>query len=212
MLWHVIKSHRPPKNIQEMCDSGEVKVCYIYRDIRDVAASLKKMSGQSGEELLESLDRVLDAYDRIVMSETEALLKQRYETVMEDFPAMALEIAEFLEIGTTPEMVSEIVASCSVQSAQRASAKAGLKIKAFLAIKSHGILRRLGLSRSVLNKMQILQPSEANSLLHPGHVSKTRGRSGVWKTELSVAEIDMIHACHKEWLINNGYDFRDIYE
>lgn len=210
-LWHVIKSHKPPDNIQGMCDSEEVKVCYIYRDIRDVAASLKKMNGQNGEELLKALDRVVDAYDQIVVNETESILKQRYETVMEDLTTMTLGIAEFLGINTTTEMVSDIVASCSIQSSQKASAKTGLRIKAFLAIKTHGIFRRLGFSRSVLNKfkLRILQPSEANTLLHPNHVSKTRGRSGVWKNTLSVDEIEMIHGRHKEWLINNGYDFQD---
>lgn len=208
-LWHVIKSHKPPDNIQEMCDSEEVKVFYIYRDIRDVAASLKKMSGQSGEELLKALDRVVDAYDQIALTEAKSILKQRYETVMEDLPTMTLDIAEFLGINTTTEMVSDIVASCSIQSSQKASAKTGLRIKAFLAIKTHGIFRRLGFSHSVLNKLWILQPSEANTLLHPNHVSKTRGRSGVWKNTLSIDEIEMIHGRHKEWLINNGYDFQD---
>lgn len=106
-------------------------------------------------------------------------------------------------------MVSDIVESCSIQSSQKASAKKGLRIKAFLEIKTYGIFRRLGFSRSALNKLRILQPSEANTLLHPNHVSKTRGRSRVWNDTLSIEEIEMIHGSHKEWLINNGYDFQD---
>ena len=62
--YHLIKAHDLPVNIFKKLPSDSIKILYIYRDIRDVAASAKDKLKLTGKELLQSLDKALVTYER----------------------------------------------------------------------------------------------------------------------------------------------------
>ncbi|OAD20264.1 hypothetical protein THIOM_004044, partial [Candidatus Thiomargarita nelsonii] len=53
----VIKTHDIIPYSEEMIKSGTMKICYTYRDIRDVAVSAQRKFDLDGDKLLKSLDR-----------------------------------------------------------------------------------------------------------------------------------------------------------
>ena len=57
---HVIKSH---DILPEWMRAEGIKLVYIYRDIRDVAVSLKNKSGRTGDRLLAYSDGIIEAMD-----------------------------------------------------------------------------------------------------------------------------------------------------
>jgi hypothetical protein len=64
-LFHVIKIHDFYPKAIEMSLNGSVKICYIYRDIRDVAASLKNKNKVNARVLITTLDAAIETYHKI---------------------------------------------------------------------------------------------------------------------------------------------------
>ena len=88
--YHVIKMHDiHPKTI-EYKNNPNMKICYIYRDIRDVAASAKNIWGSEGERLYSSLDKAINIY--YVLKTFPNVIFQKYEEVIFDLSKSIKEI------------------------------------------------------------------------------------------------------------------------
>jgi len=73
--------------------NGYVKICYIYRDLRDVAASLKKKEKVNGKALITSLDAAIAVYNKI--KDIPNVLIQ-YENIVIDIAQAIKEVVLFL--------------------------------------------------------------------------------------------------------------------
>lgn len=188
---HVVKMHSPKALAALPREDGSVRACYIFRDIRDVAASAKRIWRTRGAKLLAALDEAVATYYEA--RKLPSVLVWKYEDVIEN-PAPAVSgLAAFLDIEAPTDTVAAVVEQCSLKSAKLATAEVGGGRRET----ARRILRRLGLARESVY--------HAKHLLHTGHVSETDGRAGIWREVLDETECETISSRYAGWLREQGY-------
>ena len=214
--FHVAKCARFPQEFQ-MARDGLARICYIQRDIRDVAVAAKYKWGLTGDGLLELLDRAVMTYQ--VLTEAGAfgtpwLLHQRYEDVYRDTAGAIWEIAQFLEVDPSPEIVEEVVKDCSLEVMVPISRSKPLLVnyvlRSDLARAANAIKRVLppplngswGLRKSML---RVLPKVEQRTLMAHRHIEPTRGEPGAWRDQLDENEQELITAQYQDYLNQAGY-------
>lgn len=177
---------------ERLVNAGQAKICYIYRNIRDVAVSLRLKRGLTFEKIMGELSTAISEYEAAV--KIPGVLVQKYETIMLDLVEAVEELAAFLHIQVDPGICRQIADECSVQRAE--SVANDLKYK--LAFDLSG--------KTTRQIDEILSPNlDSKTLLHPNHISKNIGASGVWKTQLSRQEKQAIMSNFSGWLLENEY-------
>jgi hypothetical protein len=217
---HVIKTHEIyPKSV-EMVASGEMKICYIYRDIRDVAMSTKRKFGCEGSHLFAALDHAIFTYYQ--MKTTPGVLWQKYENVIKDLPGAVRTIASYLDLKASEDIVFMVVRSCSLDRAIKTIENISWNVrfinftyKHFLPI-INSLAKRLPKNlKTILRntpfsvlQQKIQSPkyrSDECTLFHPDHISKDRGAVGVWQKGLCKEEIEVITKRYRLWYLDAGY-------
>ncbi|MAE32416.1 MAG: hypothetical protein CMO43_12650 [Verrucomicrobiales bacterium] len=66
---YVVKQHDVWPGLIERVQRNEpgIRVCYIYRDLRDVAVSMQNKWSRTWEALLQALDEAVTAYEALVV-------------------------------------------------------------------------------------------------------------------------------------------------
>lgn len=210
---HVIKSHVIPQCARELRDTGAVSFCYIYRDIRDVAVSAKNKWNYEGEKLFEVLDKAVATYYEI--QTLRSVLMQRYERIINDLPATTHEIANFLGLQPTNDLVSRVAEENSLEKAQRTAINTshdfGKIVKSALMriglrLRIKDIMRVIGVPESWRRSLRdALIFQDDQTLLHPDHISKNKGAVGFWRKELAEEEIRVISIRYENWLRDAGF-------
>lgn len=204
--YHVIKMHDIHPKAFENKNNPKLKICYIYRDIRDVAVSIKNIWGNKGEKLYSSLDRAISIY--YSLEKFPNVLFQKYEEVISNLPKSVIEISQFLNININSEIIEEIIKECSIEKMEKIS-----KNPKFIFLqKLWNFTRPLTLIippkfKPFLRKITGFEGAiyDKKTHIHPYHISKYRGSIGVWRTSLSREEVGIISKRYKNWLIKNGY-------
>ena len=204
--FHVIKSHTLPSESTAMIATNNLYICYIFRDIRQVAASYKRIWQTEGDNLLAELDVAIANY-WAVQSLPGNVLTQRYEQVTTNLPAAALELATFLALDPSPKLLAQVVQECSAENMQKVSGRLArrLQFQTWLRRTTRRVLRRLGLRGLWLRMKPEVDPAgkrgiESQTLLHPGHIS---GRDT--PTPLTPAELTLITTRYADWLHKTNY-------
>lgn len=202
--FHVVKSHILPPTT--MMTPNNLYVCYIFRDIRQVAASYKRVWQTEGDKLLAELDKAISNY-RAVQQLPTHLLNQRYELVTTDLPAAIQQLATFLALAPSPQMIAKIGRECSAENMQKVSGRLArrLQFQTWLRRTIRRLLRRLGLRSLWLKMKPEVDPAgkrgiDSQTLLHPEHLS---GRDT--PTTLTPAELSRITARYADWLRETNY-------
>ena len=188
---HVVKVHAIPALAAEHSTNATVRICYVYRDIRDVAASVKRIWGARGRKLFAALEKAIHTYYEVTAIPNVLLWK--YENIVGDLTAPVEELAAFLGLEAPPDVVSTIAADCSLETAKLVVNNMGRK----LLLQLRPILRRIGLPRS-----RVYHPG---TLLHPNHISETEGRNDIWRELLDEEESVFISKRYASWLEEQGY-------
>ena len=189
--------------------NGTIRICYIYRDIRDVAASMKERWGDSGDALLAKLDQEVTTYG--VAHETASVLVQRYEDVISDTAAAVREIGDYLGLKPVDDTVAAIVDECSLDELEQVSSSRALRFSSAVALGLIRFKRKLppplnrkcGLRKRVF---KIAPKQDERTLIGSRHISSTRGASGQWRLELDEAEQAAIESRYEQWLVTAGYE------
>ncbi|KPL11047.1 hypothetical protein AMJ85_04795 [candidate division BRC1 bacterium SM23_51] len=211
--FHVIKMHDIPAMAAEMTSAGTMQICYIYRDIRDVAVSLKKVWKRDEEEIIESLDRAIATYYEL--KSMPRVLWQKYEVVKRDMGAAARSIASFIELDPPESLVESVVTACSLEAAASAAQRTRHSARSMVnksvsrigkLTRARAILSKLGVKESTLQALALSMHSyDKTTLLHPQHISSGEGAIGLWRTKLSEREIRTLSERYREWLEEAGY-------
>ncbi|WP_188151609.1 sulfotransferase domain-containing protein [Teredinibacter waterburyi] len=171
--------------------SSEIKLLYIYRDIRDVAVSLKEKLNIDGDRLIEMLDDAIEQSN--IIHNSPVILSQRYENLFTDLKGGIHEIASFLEVELSGEQVLKIEKECSIEKVKinvdRLSKKRMINFGKRLA-------NRLGVRTGRYHK---------KTLYHHNHISKNEGSIGVWRTNLTELEKDIINERYCDWIALKKY-------
>ncbi len=211
--YHIIKTHVPVRGLEEWERVEAVRVLYIYRDLRDVAVSVRDMFGLTGVQLWRSLDDAIAAYYEF-RSKTSVLM-QKYECVVEDIPRAVSEIGQFLGIPISNAAAVTVAEECSLESVRRVVSSSGLWWKQPLRAsllnigrktRATRVLRALGVPQAKIAKMRkSLIAAESKTLLHKSHISPRNGASGAWRDELDDDTIARIETQYAGWLNKHGY-------
>ena len=86
-----------------------MRICYIHRDLRDVAVSLREMQGAEDDRIVGVLDDAVLAYNELrPVRDSPYVLWQRYEDVVADVRGATEEIARFLKLEVPSNIIDEI--------------------------------------------------------------------------------------------------------
>ena len=184
-LFHVIKIHDFYPKAVEMSLNGSVKICYIYRDIRDVAASLKNKDKVNARALITTLDAAIETYHKI--KHVPNVLIQKYENVVIDIAQAIKQLVVFLGLKASEDEIEWVSKECSVENAK--------KVMSSLVASARDTQPHTSL--------QYLYDSK--TLLHHNHISNNSGARGVWRVDLEQEEINLITDRYKSWLIEVKY-------
>jgi hypothetical protein len=214
--YHVVKSGRFPQELQ-MARDGLARLCYIHRDIRDVGVAAKYKWGLTGEALLEMLDRAVDSYETLENAGAFGmswLLHQRYEDVFTNTRAAVWDIAQFLEVAPSQEMVEEVVKQCSLEVMEPIS-------KSKVLLFNHVMREGLGTVAKAVKRvlppplngswrlrkvyLKLFPKVEQHTLIAYAHIEPTRGVPGAWSEQLDKHEQEVITARYKDYLARAGY-------
>ncbi len=218
--YHVIKMHPIYPKSAEMLEIGSMKICYIYRDIRDVALSVKRKFGYKGKALLKALDRAVSTYYE--MKTLQGVLWQKYENAIRDLATSVREIADYLDLDPTENVIASVTKDCSLESALTGveNISMNVKVKHFIYrnVKPHidkqskrvpanikYILKNSGISSLVHYLTSPKYIYDKNTILHPDHISKDAGAEGAWRRGLDKQDSNAVTARYKGWLFDAGY-------
>lgn len=190
-LFHVIKMH-DLYDIDLYKKAGEsMRIIYIYRDIRDVAVSVKRKFGHTDNTLIDVLDEaVAVSYE---LNKYDNVLTQRYEDVISNISYALNEQTNFLKISANKVILDEIKNNCSLEN---------------MILKTRNIQK----DWKVVFKKQIMKIGfrknhiyDNKTLLHPDHVSENRGAVGLWRKALTGYEISILTDRYNQWLNEHNY-------
>ncbi|MGA3283252.1 MAG: hypothetical protein ABSD57_02180 [Verrucomicrobiota bacterium] len=192
---------------------GRVSILFIYRDLRDMYSSQKKKGRTNLNDFITRTSSDLDAIAKL--SPTYRMLSQKYEEVFLDLGTAARQIADFLgllaneddiavirQLNTVDAALAEIGRAFSVR--QRFISH----INRFLRKQRQSgkvVARALGLTSVVRTMIPPKDIVSGGFMLHPDHISISRGQPGKWKEELPEYEAVRIAECFEQWLEEHGY-------
>lgn len=212
-VFHVIKIHQALPYAAKFDRNGISKTLYIYRDLRDVAVSIKRMFSLDGQALYASLKKAVDNYYQIVSY--NLLLKQKYEDVILDLRRCVIDVAKFLEIDLCEDDILKICGECNIDTvaeiATTVNKSPGYAFKHAVLnfgkkMKLKNILLSIGISPNVVFKLRkFLSETDKNTLLHQNHISPERGKAGVWEAALTAEEVATIQDHFRDWFLKENY-------
>ncbi len=208
---HLVKMHAAHVQLEEFLLAGSTRVCYIYRDVRDVALSRRTAFGERGAKLVRGLQRNHDTYYvlRDVRDKfASCFVWQRYEEVTVDLARAAGELANLVGLEMSQSQMDVVVDACSLDTTKGMcdELRAGLedavsKMREKSPRLAAQYLQQIGRGQGPGGIVLL----DGSSLLLYNHIGAHGGASGVWKERLDDATLEMVMANHGEWLRENGY-------
>lgn len=186
--WHVVKMHRIVDWMLEEQARKSIRFFFCHRNLHDVAASAKRKFGISSLEIWQRIDEAI-VTQRHLQGSAEAQV-QRYTELTGDPPVSLAAIAKFLDLPLSDQVRSEIVTSCSLDSAQ--------KIQAAVC----DMMSARGITAGKEEKISIF---DQTTLLHHNHISSNRGRDDAWHSDLTAIDLHMIDSRYRQWLLSEDY-------
>lgn len=184
----VLKCHRFHQAYARLIASGEAKVIYSYRDIREIVSSLLWKYGWTFEQLLASqlLETILEDYD--AWTSIPTALIQSYDLMIDPAVEAVQQIASYLDLDIDSE-TAHAIADKYNREANRARTQ---------QIKQQ--LQQVGLD--------LTQPGNAlahdpQTLLHWNHIRPANQRN--WRAELTPAQLNALLPVIGNWLIETGF-------
>ncbi len=182
--WTILKTHEAP--LEKAFYDERVRVLFSYRDVRDIAASIKKKWGYSFDQILSVVQDMIEI-DR-AFDDIPGVLVQSYDTLYADLPAATREIAHFLNVKLDDEDLVRIAGALSVDaSKERIEARS-----------KNPVVRFLG---RLSGRFQV----DPKTQMHDDHISASGGRDGDWKNQFTEAQIITLNKRFGDWLEMHGY-------
>ena len=180
--WTIIKTHEPP--LERAFYDERVRVLFSYRDVRDIAASIRKKWRYPFEQILSDIDAMIEIERQF--GDIPNVLVQSYNTLYHKLPEATRDIAEFLGIALTPKTLGAIAA--------RNTLGTDGKVEAINSGLINSLYRLFG-----------LRAYDDRTLLHHDHISSSRGRNGDWQNQFSPDEISTLNDRYINWLRAHSY-------
>lgn len=181
-FWAIVKTHEPP--LERAFYDSNVRVLFSYRDVRDIAASIRKKWGYPFERILSDIDAMIEIERQF--DEIPNVLTQPYELLYENLPEATMQLSAFFGVELPPNALETIVNQNSIAPDGRVTAA------------------RPGLIKS-LSRLFGREVHDRRTLLHGDHISESRGRAGDWQSQFSPDEVDTLSDRYANWLLSHAY-------
>jgi hypothetical protein len=177
--WTILKTHEAP--LERSFYDDHVRVLFSYRDVRDIAASIKKKWAYPFEKILSDIDDMIEI--ERAFGDIPNVLVQSYDKLYADLAGAAREIADFLGVRATEADIQTIAAGQAIEN--QAESRGSVLSKLV------GLVKRKGYDQ--------------RTLLHPDHISATGGRDGDWMNQFETGEIAVLNERFADWLHRHEY-------
>lgn len=177
--WTILKTHEAP--LERGFYDDRVRVLFSYRDVRDIAASIKKKWGHPFEQILSDIDAMIEIERGF--ADIPNVLVQSYDKLYANLPEATREIADFIGVRASEADVQSIAAGQAVEKQ---------------------VENRGGVVSKLMN-IVMRKSYDERTLLHPDHISATGGRDGDWMNQFNKAEITALNQRFASWLSRHGY-------
>jgi len=185
----VLKCHDKHRAFDRAIRRGELAVVYAYRDLRDVADSMRHKMGLPLRRLMHEglMPRIL-ANDRYWSTRPGAVV-QRYEDIMADPRGAVAELARGLGVELASGEADELAAHYSLEANR---------------VRTEAMRRRWQAGGVDLADPANHQRYDPATLLHWNHLRQ--GRTGGWRESLVADEVARIDHQAGDWLVGRGYE------
>ena len=209
--YYVIKTHALHPRIEGIAKNEQnntVKICYIFRDIRDVAVSAKtKWKYKDNDSLLISLDKAIQIY--YSLKEIPNVFFQKYEDLVCNIYGGIKALSNFIELNPGKEVIDKVVKECSLENMSRIAKNSEINFSGILLVflKSKTPAKLKSLLKKFIDPQKFIK-FDSQTLLHPDHISDNRGAIGIWRTALHEHEKVILTERYKTWLIEAKYSLK----
>ena len=203
-MFHVIKTQSLVPNIDALLSTNNTYICYTFRDLRDVAASLERRFKCEGKELYKILDDIIDEYYTI--QRLPNLISIKYEDMTSDIAAATEFMARAFDFSPNPDDVETVASEFSLKSAKKKIQTFELRYK--IEDAAHKIISKFGINRvigKITSKLGIKYTPpffDPKTLMHADHIAP---ENSTREDYLSPDQIDYITATYQDWLVTNMY-------
>lgn len=208
---YLIKTH----DFTKLNELQGAYIIYSFRNLLDVAASLKRKFNVEGNDLILTLKENIDNYYKIIKS--KRILIHSYDNLLNSLYRCVEETNSFLELDSSTSTLKKIALKNSPKNITKLQNKNRfIKLIKKIILNSlvsssfntkNFIIKIFG-KKLIDNLKYKLLPHDKDSLLHLNHISKNFGQDGSWKEILSEKEIKVIKSEFKNWTQNNDkFDF-----
>lgn len=157
---YILKTHEPP--LEPAFYTNRVTLLFTHRDLRDIAASIRKKWNKSFDEILSDLDAMIEIHVQIAA--LQGTLVQPYERLYSAMPEALDEIVAHLGTSLTSENRAKILQRNSLETvSENLAARRRNPLLALLGRFASGFL------------------IDRRTALHADHISETGGRDGDWQ-------------------------------
>ena len=182
----VIKTH----DVFGIEKKTDITYVYTYRDLRDVAISLKKKIPKNDKLIISMIDESIKQYNNT--KNLNNCIKIRYEKLVEDEEAALRALCTKLSLPIIENTITSAVSNNTIESVLEKSKQRSIKDKILIK------LRNLGIGR--------IQIYDKTTLLHHNHISDNKGKTTSWKESSHKSLILDIEREHMSWLKENSYE------
>lgn len=194
--------------------SGDFRIIYSHRDLRDVATSIYAKMSCSREKMLALVADGVAVQQALGAGPRSTVLTQGYDVLMTNPTQCITEIAAFLEVPLSEGQADALAVQFSLGAVAAQQPKFGGVRRAILVTnRKLGIgrtLRRLGLSQNVTRwARDTVMASGDGSAFHFNHISAHKGKSGIWREALAKEDAREIESRYGNWLRGLGYAVED---
>jgi hypothetical protein len=204
--WHAIKVHHFGEQLKQNANSEGIRICYIYRDLRDVAVSALTKWRYGEKELFAALDDAVEVYNFVY--HLPCVLMQRYEKFSIDLSQGIREIGKSLNVGMSSSEAIHLAEFYSIETTMKRTEELrdskSFQLRMVLRVMARKVFGAK-LARRLKDLLRISGVYDQKLLWHPDHISKSRGAIGVWRSELDKELCKMIIKRYGGWLERNGY-------
>lgn len=209
---YIIKSHQLLPGVLELVEQNVARICYSFRDVRQVATSAIYKWGWDFDTLVDSLDDAIKTFDELSLVQ-RGVLTQRYENIVSNVENEVRHIVSFLNITVSDQVIDEVINENSLEAVLKKTAMVDPSATSPKASLRHtwslfrGVLGKIGgggvdPGEPVKNRRHANR-YDARTLLHSNHVTdlSTEQRNLLITHE----QFQFIDDRYSDWLQAQGY-------
>lgn len=210
--YHVIKTHNflLIENLNKELKDGRIKIVYIFRDIRDVALSLKKKMCINWDNIFYIISELITVYYEIY--KLENIVIHKYEEIINFKKSALYEICNYLNIEIKDYILEQIINETSIENMKRKiydmNRSHVYNINIYYIFKEiRKFIKKFGFNISFKKFNFLKKDIDNESQLHSDHISNNKGKPYTWREELPEDIIDILNNTYKSWLLKNNYKY-----